>query len=96
MPGNKWTHNFIKMVGCPLTATSANKNNGKNLRTAKEVERVFGNEIDLIIDPGPAPGGKVSTLLDTTVSPPSIIRHGAITQEKIELIINNSNQASVK
>ena len=91
LPGNEWTRLFIKSIGCPLTATSANKNNDKNLCTAQEVEKVFGNEIDLIIDPGPAPGGKVSTLLDTTVSPPVIIRHGAITQNKIECMIKNCN-----
>ena len=84
LPANKWTCRLIKAVGCPLTATSANKSNKKNMRTAEEVDQVFGSEIDLIINPGPAPGGKVSTLLDTTVSPPVLIRHGAITQQEIE------------
>ena len=85
LPGNKWTRRLVKAVGCPLTATSANRNNEANLKTAEEVEQTFGTEIDLIIDPGPAPGGKVSTLLDTTVSPPVLIRRGAVTQQEIEL-----------
>ena len=85
LPGNKWTRRLVKAVGCPLTATSANRNNEANLQTAEEVEQTFGTEIDLIIDPGPAPGGKVSTLLDTTVSPPVLIRRGAVTQQEIEL-----------
>ena len=84
LPGNKWTCRLIEALGCPLTATSANRSNETNLRTAEEVEQVFGGEIDLIIDPGPAPGGKVSTLLDTTVSPPVIMRHGAVTRQEIE------------
>ena len=84
LPGNKWTRRLVKAVGCPLTATSANRNNEANLKTAEEVEQTFGTEIDLIIDPGPAPGGKVSTLLDTTVSPPVLIRRGAVTQQEIE------------
>jgi len=83
-PGNRWTHRLIEAVGCPLTATSANRSNETNLRTAEEVEQAFGSEIDLIIDAGPAPGGNVSTLLDTTVSPPVLVRHGLITQEEIE------------
>ena len=85
LPGNKWTRRLVKAVGCPLTATSANRNNEADLQTAEEVEQTFGSEIDLIIDPGPAPGGKVSTLLDTTVSPPVLIRRGAVTQQEIEL-----------
>ena len=87
LPASEWTRRLIETVGYPLTATSANKNNGKNLKTAEEVEQAFGKEVDLIINPGPAPGGKVSTLLDTTVSPPVIIRHGAITQDEIECMV---------
>ena len=87
LPGNKWTRRLVKAVGCPLTATSANKNNEANLQTAEEVEQTFGTEIDLIIDPGPAPGGKVSTLLDTTVSPPVLVRHGMVTQQDIEFSV---------
>ena len=83
LPGNEWTRRLIETAGSPLTATSANKENGKNPKTAQEVLNTFGKKIDLIIDPGPAPGGQVSTLLDTTVSPPSFIRHGVITKKEI-------------
>jgi L-threonylcarbamoyladenylate synthase len=78
---------LIEVAGCPLTAPSANKSGEKNLRTADEVRRSLGDTVDLIIDAGPAPGGKVSTLLDTTVSPPVLIRQGAVTREKIESIL---------
>ena len=87
LPGNEWTRRFVEEARCPLTATSANRNNETNLRTAKQVAQTFGSKIDLIIDPGPAPGGKVSTLLDTTVSPPVLVRHGAVTQREIESIV---------
>ena len=89
LPKNKWTLHLIQTTGCVLTATSANKRGEKNPRTAREVLSSFGNEVDLIIDAGPAPGGKVSTLLDTTISPPSILRHGAISQKKIDSCIIN-------
>ncbi len=86
MPGNEWTLRLIEVTG-PLTAPSANKHNEADLRTAEEVAQTFGNQIDLIIDPGPAPGGKVSTLLDTTTLPPVLIRHGVITQQEIESVL---------
>ena len=91
LPKNEWTRRLIQTAGCALTATSANKNGGKNTRTAQEVLQVFGSEIDLIIDPGPAPGGKVSTLLDTTISPPAVLRHGAVTQQEIDSCLANEN-----
>ena len=91
LPKNEWTRRLIQTVGCALTATSANKNGKTHTRTAQEVLHIFGKDIDLIIDPGPSPGGKVSTLLDTTVSPPTLMRHGAITQQEIDSCIKNEH-----
>jgi L-threonylcarbamoyladenylate synthase len=91
LPRNEWTRRLIQTAGCALTATSANKNGEKNTRTAQEVLHIFGKDIDLIIDPGPAPGGKVSTLLDTTISPPTLLRLGAITQQEIDSCIKNEH-----
>ena len=91
LPKNEWTRNLIQAAGCSLTATSANKNGEKNAQTAQEVSYIFGNNIDLIIDPGPAPGGKVSTLLDTTRTPPTILRSGAITQQEIDSCLSSES-----
>mgnify|MGYP003952099833 FL=1 len=91
LPKNKWTRHLVQTAGCALTATSANKNGGENARTAKEVLHIFGNDIDLIIDSGPAPGGKVSTLLDTTIFPPVFLRNGAITQQEIDSCLANEH-----
>jgi len=89
LPKNEWTRRLIETVGCPLTATSANKSGGRNTRTAEEVAHIFGNDLDLIIDSGPAPGGKVSTLVDTTLSPPVLLRHGAIAEQEIDSCLKN-------
>ena len=89
LPKNKWTRYLIQTSGCALTATSANKSGDENTRTANEVLQIFGNDIDLIIDAGLAPGGKVSTLIDTTISPPAILREGAISKEEISSCITN-------
>ncbi|MBT3514837.1 MAG: threonylcarbamoyl-AMP synthase [Nitrospina sp.] len=91
LPKSAWTRHLIQTVGFPLTATSANKNGEKDTQTAQEVLNSFGNSIDLIIDPGPAPGGKVSTLLDTTKTPPTILRTGAITQQEIDSCLSNES-----
>ena len=91
LPKNEWTRRLIQTAGCALTATSANKKGGENTRTAEEVLNIFGSDIDLVIDPGAAPGGKVSTLVDTTFSPPTLLRHGAITQQEIDSCLKNKH-----
>ena len=72
----------LNRVG-PLTGTSANRAGGPPARTAREVQEAFGEEIDLIIDAGPAPGGLPSTVVeaDETLR---IVREGAITRDALE------------
>jgi L-threonylcarbamoyladenylate synthase len=65
-------------LGGPITATSANLSGAPECLTASEVLATLGDRIDLIIDGGPAPGGKGSTFLDITVDPPACLREGAI------------------
>ena len=70
--------NLTNRLGGPITATSANLSGTPECLTAGEVLVTFGDRIDLIIDGGPAPGGKGSTFLDITVDPPACLREGAI------------------
>ena len=62
----------------PLTATSANLSGGPECSSADAVIRTLGDLADAVIDGGPTPGGSGSTILDITVSPPRILREGAI------------------
>lgn len=71
-------------LGGPITATSANLSGAPECLTAPEVLATLGDRIDLIIDGGPAPGGKGSTFLDITVDPPACLREGAIPFSRIQ------------
>lgn len=71
-------------LGGPITATSANMSGTPECLTAGEVLATLGDRIDLIIDGGPAPGGKGSTFLDITVDPPACLREGAISFSLIQ------------
>jgi len=62
----------------PLTATSANLSGRPECSAADAVIRTLGDLPDAVIDSGPTPGGAGSTILDVTVSPPRILREGAI------------------
>ena len=69
---------LLAALGMPLTGTSANRSGQRPLTEAAEVAREFGAEVDLILDAGPCPGGPPSTIVDVTVSPPRLVRAGAL------------------
>jgi L-threonylcarbamoyladenylate synthase len=72
----------------PLTATSANLSGGPECSSADAVIRTLGDLPDAVIDGGTTPGGAGSTILDITVSPPRIIREGAIPGDLIRDALN--------
>ncbi|MGA2284717.1 MAG: L-threonylcarbamoyladenylate synthase [Dehalococcoidia bacterium] len=74
----------IRSLGRPITGTSANRSGEVPARTADEGARHLGDEVDIIIDDGPAPLGVESTVLDLTVDPPRILREGALAREELE------------
>jgi L-threonylcarbamoyladenylate synthase len=71
----------------PVTGTSANVTGAPPCREAKEVKRTLGTMVDLILDGGATPGGMSSTLLDVTVTPPRILREGAVSSDRIRTLI---------
>src|SRR3989449_4284500 len=77
----------LDVIGGPLTGTSANRTGQPPATTAAEVERAFGADIDLIVNGGPTLGGLPSTVLDTTVSPPRLIREGCVAQTVLRAVL---------
>lgn len=77
---------LLQQVG-PLTGTSANRSGASPAQTARDVDRAFGSEIDLIIDAGPTPGGLPSTVVeaDETLR---IVREGVIPVTVIEAALH--------
>jgi len=68
----------------PLPTTSANLSGEPELRDAAEIEARFGDRIDLILDGGPAPGGRPSTVVDVSSDLPRVLREGAVPAEAVE------------
>lgn len=79
MPGESFALRLIKKSPFPITATSANISEAPPASEPAKVFEYFGevNENLLLIDGGKLPG-KPSTIIDTTVSPPLLVRAGAI------------------
>jgi L-threonylcarbamoyladenylate synthase len=70
-----------------VTGTSANRAGEPALTRADEVAREFGDGLALILDAGPCPGGLPSTIVDVSVSPPRLVRAGAVAAADIQKII---------
>lgn len=78
IPGESAALHLAKIARLPITATSANPSGSAPARRAQEVIDYFGESVDLVIDAGETPGGKPSTIVDTTVTPLRILRAGRI------------------
>jgi len=77
---------LIKMLGKPITGTSANLTGRPNPLTAEDVREQMGGSIDSIIDGGRCRGDIASTIVDLTVEPPMILREGAVSSDEIALM----------
>ncbi|MCK4401615.1 threonylcarbamoyl-AMP synthase, partial [bacterium] len=68
---------LVKKLGVSLATTSANISGYNHQATSiKVLEKIFENKADLCIDDNEIPTGIESTVIDCSVSPPSILREG--------------------
>jgi L-threonylcarbamoyladenylate synthase len=78
---------LARTAGFPLTATSANPSNEPPARTADEAVRPFGSNLDVVLDGGPTPGGRPSTIVDLNGPTPRLIRRGPIALEDVVKVL---------
>jgi L-threonylcarbamoyladenylate synthase len=72
MPDNKTALSFIRAVGRPVVAPSANKSGMPSPVRAEDV----CDGLDFVLDDGPTKYRKDSTIIDLSIIPPQIIRQG--------------------
>lgn len=90
-PNHPLIQTILHEFGGGLAAPSANLFGEKNPTTAREVEKVFGDKLALIVDGGSCSIGIESTIVDLSCSPCfKILRIGAISQKEIERILKKS------
>ena len=87
VPSHPVARALLLAVRGPLTGTSANRADSPSPKTAQEVRKSIGPEVDLILEAGPTPGKKPSTVLDCTVSPFRIVREGMVSRAALEAVI---------
>jgi tRNA threonylcarbamoyl adenosine modification protein (Sua5/YciO/YrdC/YwlC family) len=69
---------LLDRIGGPVVSSSANLTGQRPAENAEEVVRIFGNQLDLILDGGPRTGGMPSTLVDVSGPHPRLLRRGAV------------------
>ncbi len=79
---------LARAVSVPITGTSANISGQPASMSATEVFHSLGEVVDVILDGGKTKGGKGSTILDTTVTPPRILREGMVGREQLKQFIS--------
>ncbi len=98
MPAHPAAQAFIEAGGGLIAAPSANTSGRPSPTTAQHVWDDLNGAVDMILDGGPVSIGVESTILDMTVTPPMILRPGAITREALlpllgEVAVDNAAPA---
>jgi len=74
----------------PLPTTSANRSGQPEANDAAGIADQIGDDIDLVLDGGPAHGSPASTVVDCTADRPRILRAGAIPPARIAAILETA------
>lgn len=83
MPKHQVALALIKEAGTPVAAPSANLAGKPSPTTAKHVADDLCGRIDAILDAGPTCIGVESTVLDTSIDPPVLLRPGGASLEAL-------------
>tara|TARA_R110002110_G_scaffold112278_1_gene279197 strand:- start:3139 stop:3708 length:570 start_codon:yes stop_codon:yes gene_type:complete len=92
------TLDLLRSSGLAIAAPSANRFGAVSPTTAQHVLDDLGAILDpatdAILDGGPCEVGLESTIIDTTVDPPQLLRAGAITADDVAGIVSDLAHAS--
>lgn len=78
IPRNKTALEFLLHVGVPICAPSANISGKPSITKLEDIESEFSEKVDLILKGEEPEIGLESTVIDFSVNPPILLRHGKI------------------
>jgi L-threonylcarbamoyladenylate synthase len=94
-PSNSIAQKLIAKCEVPLAAPSVNPSGKPSSTSTQHIRDYFKNQI-FVVEGEPSEIGLESTVINALVSPPIILRQGAITQEQIEEVIDVSLEVAQK
>jgi len=86
-PAHPVALDLIKAAGVPVCATSANPSGMPDSKTADDVERYLGDEVDIILDAGECKHGKPSTVVRISGGDIEILREGALSEDELKQVL---------
>ena len=87
VPAQSFFRDLVDLLGSPIAAPSANRFGRVSPTSARHVADDLGDDVDLIVDGGSSVVGVESTILDMTVEPPQVLRHGGVPVEDLETLL---------
>lgn len=74
---------LVKEFGSPITGTSANISGQQGCSRVSVFDEEITSKLNLILDAGTLKEAKASTIVDTTIHPPKILREGEVLAKEI-------------
>ncbi|MEA3355476.1 MAG: L-threonylcarbamoyladenylate synthase [Patescibacteria group bacterium] len=100
IPNYKLTTDIIKKLNKPITATSANASYKKHPYSIKDILNNTSKKqqslIDLIIDAGTLPKRPPSTIVDTTLNDPLVLRTGSVLEAQLRIDSPEWNKVTLR
>lgn len=87
IPNNEVALAFLKELNTPIVATSANLSGEPPAKNAEQAIDALGNSVAVVLVSAGGDLGVASTVIDMSVVPPKILRHGTISANEIKEII---------
>ena len=87
VPDHPAPREIARLLGAPITGTSANRSSLPPATTAAEVREQIGDRVDYVLDGGAVRAGVPSTVLDLTGPEPLILRPGGVSADAISEVL---------
>ncbi len=98
IPNYPLIRQIVNRFGRPITASSANPSYKKRPYSVEDVLNNLSQQqkelVDLIVDAGQLPPNEPSTVVDTTLEQPTVLRQGTIQLTEAETIVTTSAEAT--
>lgn len=86
LPDHPIPRELARRLGRPITGTSANRSGGAEATSAGEVRKQLSDAVDMILEGGPSPTGRSSTVVDITGELPRVLRQGAVSIDELQRV----------
>lgn len=89
MPDDDIALGLLSEVG-PMAVTSANVTGHPPATTAAEAQEQLAGAVTTYLDGGPRTGGSASTIVDCTGAEPVVLRHGALSADRLREVLGET------